>query len=135
MTDFNKPLQELLLDIAADGIVDAKEVAGLRQRLYADGQIDRDEAEFLFALNDAVSGKKNDLGWQALFVEAITKFVLEDEKSPGVVDQAEADWLIRKIESDRQIDATERALLAAIKAKAKSPLPQSLSAKIAAWGV
>ncbi len=135
MTDYmGKPLDELLADITADGVIDAAEVAGLRKRLYADAKIDREEAEFLFSLNDAVSGKKNDPGWKKLFVEAITKHVLEDEQSPGVVDQAEGAWLIEKIESDRQIDDMEKALLASIKAKARS-LPENLKAKMKAWGV
>lgn len=135
MVDYmKKPLSELVADITADGVVDADEVAGIRQRIYADGKIERDEAEFLFAVNDAVSGHANHPSWQELFVEAITSHLLEDEESPGKVDEQEAAWLIKQIEGDRQVDETEKALLASIKAKAKS-LPESLKAKLKAWNV
>jgi len=134
MNDYMKAsLNDLLAEITADGVVDAAEVAGIRTRVFADGVIDREEADFLFAINDAVSGKQNDPGWKDLFVEAITSHVLDDEKSPGVVDDAEAAWLIQKIEGDSQVDDVERALLASIKEKAKS-MSGSLEAKIKAAG-
>ena len=121
MTDYmNTPLKKLVKAIVADGVVDAAEVAGMRKRLYADGVIDRDEADFLFAVNDAVSGNKNAPGWRKLFVEALTDFVLCDKVSPGVVDDKEAAYLIKKIQGDKQVDKVELALLVNITAKAKS---------------
>lgn len=135
MVDYmKKPLSQLVADITADGVVDADEVAGMRKRLYADGVIDREEADFLFAVNDAVSGHANDPGWKKLFVEALTSHLLEDKKSPGEVDAQEAAWLIKKIEGDRQVDETEKALLTSIKTKAKS-IHESLKSKMKAWGV
>jgi uncharacterized membrane protein YebE (DUF533 family) len=104
--------------ILADGIIDAEEVKLLRQELYADGIIDREEADFLFELNDATSGRANDPSWKTLFVEAITAHVLEDAVSPGEIDEAEADWLISRIEKDGVYDENERVLLQNIKAKA-----------------
>jgi uncharacterized membrane protein YebE (DUF533 family) len=125
MTDYMKtPLEKLMKDIVADGVVDAAEVAGIRKRVYADGVIDRDEADFLFAVNDAVSGHKNATGWQKLFVEAITDYVLGDKTSPGEVDDKEASYLISKIKGDRQVDSTELALLVNITAKAKATSPK-----------
>lgn len=114
-----KPLAELAKDIIADGIVDADEVTKMKERLYADGVIDREEAEFLFNINDAVSGKANDPGWKKLFVEALTSHVLEDEESPGEIDEDEANWLVQKIQADGQVDDCEKALLLSIKQKAK----------------
>jgi len=114
------PLAELKAQILEDGVIDAQEVAQLKERLYADGIIDRAEAEFLFELNDAVSGKANDASWKALFVEAISAHVLEDEESPGVVDEEEAAWLAGKLQADNQIDDVEKALLAKLLADAKS---------------
>jgi uncharacterized tellurite resistance protein B-like protein len=112
-------LSELKKSILADGVIDEAEVKQLREVLYADGKIDKEEAEFLFELNDAVSGKNNHPSWQTLFVEAITSFLLEDEESPGEIDEAEAQWLSAKIQGDGQLDKTEKALLANLKAKAK----------------
>lgn len=128
MTDYmNDSLADLKAAILDDGIIDDDEVGKLRERLYADGIIDREEANFLFDLNDAVSGKDNAASWGELFVEAIAAHVLEDDVSPGEIDDDEAAWLIGKIQGDGQVDETERKLLEVIFAKAKSA-PDSLRA-------
>jgi uncharacterized membrane protein YebE (DUF533 family) len=120
-----KTLNELKNSILADGVIDETEVKQLREVLFADGKIDKEEAEFLFELNDAVSGKNNHPAWETLFVEAITSFLLDDENSPGEIDDEEAKWLLSKIQGDGQLDATEKALLDNLKTKAKK-LPKSL---------
>jgi hypothetical protein len=116
----NKPLSELKDDILRDGIVDANEAATLRERLFADGRIDREEADLLFEINDAVSGKANDPAWQKLFVNALTLHVLSDEATPGAVDADETAYLKGRIQSDGKVDAAELALLVNIVAKAKT---------------
>ena len=118
-------LNELKKSILADGVIDEQEVKQLHEVLYADGVIDKEEAEFLFDLNDAVSGKENHPSWEMLFVDAITSFLLEDETSPGVVDEDEAKWLLAKIQGDGKLDNIELTLLKNLKAKSKQ-LPQSL---------
>ncbi len=115
-----QPLNEFAAAIIEDGVVDAEEVKKISERVYADKTIDREEADFLFSINDGTSGAENDPGWQDLFVEAITKHVLEDEESPGEIDEDESDWLINRIEGDGQCDENEKALLANIKKNAKS---------------
>lgn len=120
---------DLKKQILEDGIIDAQEVELLRKELYADGIIDREEADFLFELNDATSGKENHPSWKDLFVEAISSHVLEDEVSPGKVDEAEADWLIARIEKDGVYDENEKALLQNIKAKAAA-IADKLKAKL-----
>ncbi len=115
-----QPLSDLANAIIADGIVDAEEVKKIRERICADGVIDREEADFLFELNDAVSGHDNDPSWQELFVEAITSHVLEDEISPDVLDEDEAEYLISKIQADGKVDAAELALIVNIVSKAES---------------
>jgi uncharacterized tellurite resistance protein B-like protein len=118
-------LNELKKSILADGVIDEQEVKQLREVLYADGVIDKGEAEFLFELNNAVSGKENHPSWATLFIEAITSFLLEDEASPGEVDEDEAKWLIEKIQGDGKLDEIEVSLLKNIKDKAIK-MPQSL---------
>lgn len=112
-------LDDLAADILDDGIIDADEVKRIRERVYADNVIDREEADFLFKLNDATSGKDNSPEWKDLFVEAIAKHVLDDETSPGVIDEDEANWLISRVEGDETYDDNEKALLSYIKANAK----------------
>lgn len=113
-------LKQLFDTIVRDGVVDSSEVETLRRRLYADGVIDRDEANFLFDLNDAVSGRENAPEWQAFFVEAISDHLLTDEDSPGEVDEAEGDWLASRIEGDGKLDAVEKALLTHLKSEARA---------------
>jgi len=120
-------LQEFKTQLLADGVIDAAEVAKLKEVLYADGTIDKEEAKFLFDLNDAVTGKANDAAWEAFFVQAISDYLLKDEVSPGEIDANEAAWLVEKIGTDGQVDATEKALLENLKQNAKS-FPASLAA-------
>ena len=120
-------LEGLKRELLADGKIDAEEVNRLREVLYADGKIDQEEADFLFELNDAVSGKQNDSSWKAFFVEAITDYLLNDEKSPGIIDEEEGKWLEEKINNDGKLDTVERALVASLRRKSKS-MPQSLNA-------
>jgi hypothetical protein len=115
-----KTLEELKKDLLADGIIDAAEVKELEAVLYEDGIIDKDEADFLFELNNAVSGKANAPEWKDFFVKAITSFVLDDEQSNGEVDDDEAKYLYDQIKGDGQIDDIEKALLENIKAKSKN---------------
>lgn len=122
--DMKTPLKELLKDIVANGVVDAAEVTGMRKRLYADGVIDQKKADFLFAVNNAVSGHENMPGWQKLFVEALTDYVLDDKTSSGEVDMKKTNYLISKITVDNQADANELALLVNIMAKAKATPPK-----------
>ena len=119
-------LEQLKKELLADGIIDSEEVKTIKAVIYEDGKIDKDEADFLFELNDAVSGKDNAPEWKDLFVNAITAFVLEDEVSPNEIDSDEADYLYNQIKGDGQVDDIERALLENIKAKAKN-FPEKLA--------
>lgn len=124
-----KNLEQLKQELLADGIIDANEVKGLREMIYSDGVIDSDEANFLFELNDAVSGNENDSSWETLFIESITNFLLDDEKSPGEIDNDEANWLYDKISDDGKIDDIEKRLLQNLKIKAKN-FPSKLDSLI-----
>lgn len=120
MTDYmTKLLGELAADILEDGVIDAGEVQRIRERIYADKIVDREEADFLFKLNDGVSGANNDPSWKELFVEAITDYVTKDEQSPGIVDADEAAYLIEKIKADDKVGDVELALLVNITATAQ----------------
>lgn len=115
-----KTLSELKRDLLADGIIDAAEVQTLEKVIFEDGIVDKEEADFLFELNNAVSGNDNAPEWKAFFVKAISSFVLDDEKSNGEIDDDEAKYLYNQIKGDGQIDDVEKALLENIKAKSKN---------------
>ena len=116
----SEKLEQLKTSILADGVIDADEVRTINQAIYEDGKIDREEADFMFELNDAVSGKENHYSWKDLFVKAITDHVLKDDTSYGSVDDEEADYLIGKIQGNGKIDEIEQALLLKILEKATS---------------
>lgn len=135
MTNFaTAPMNDVVKSILEDGKIDDAEVVALRKRLYADAVIDSEEADALFEINDAVKGNDNSKNWATPFADAICDYLLKDEKSPGVIDDDEAAWLIEKLEGDGEIDANERFLLKSLKDKATS-LPQTLRDKLKAWGV
>ena len=112
--------------VIADGIVDAEEVEMMKKVVYGAGGaggsgVDRAEADMIFDINDATTDNEgHDASWQAFFVEALGKHVLEDEESPGDIDEDEGDWLIAKIGEDGKVDANEKALMQHIKANANS---------------
>lgn len=112
--------EELKKELLADGIIDAAEVKTLEGIIFEDGVVDKEEADFLFELNNAVSGKENAPEWKDFFVKAITSFVLDDDKSNGEVDDDEAKYLYDQIKGDGQIDDVEKALLENIKAKSNN---------------
>lgn len=115
-----KNLQQLKSEILADGIIDVAEVKELEAALFADGKIDTEEAEFLFELNNAVSGKSNHASWETLFIKAISSYLLEDDNSAGEIDPKEAEWLYNKVKGDGQIDSVEKNLLLSLKARSKN---------------
>lgn len=115
-----KSLEQLKKELLADGVIDAAEVKELETVLFADGKIDTDEAEFLFDLNNAVSGKANHASWETLFIKAVSSYLLEDENSAGEIDANEAEWLYNKIKGDGQIDTIEKSLLLSLKKNSKN---------------
>ena len=117
-------LRELRDRVIEDGAIDTDETTEIRGVIFADNLIELDEAVMLFEINNAVSGNPdNDPSWDDLFVEAITEYVLQDEDSPGTVDDEEADFLIDQIDSDGALDDLEVRLLNNIEARATSISP------------
>lgn len=119
-------LEQFAAALVDDGVIDEAEVGQIRTRLFDDGKIDREEADFLFKVNDAVSGNANHASWQGLFVEAISSHVLEDDTSPGEIDNDEAAYLKTRIHGDGKVDETEKALLKNLKEKATGETPTDL---------
>jgi len=115
-----KTLDELKKELLVDGVIDVEEVKTIREVIFADGKIEKDEADFVFELNNAVSGNANAPEWKSLFVEAISAFLLEDETSPNEIDADEAEYVYKQIKGDGQIDDIERALLMNLKEKSKN---------------
>lgn len=126
----NQSLRELANEIISRREIDFEQVKMLRlyifsearimDSMFEDGIVDRDEAETLFSINDAVSVGKYDPSWSELFVEAMTSHVLKDEMSPSRLDEEEAQFIISKIERDGRVDPVELDLLVNISASVTS---------------
>jgi hypothetical protein len=113
-------VQELL----KRGSIRDLDVARFRRAFYQDGAIDLDEAETLFAINDACPVQ--DAAWSGLFIEAVTDFIVNRQTPEGYVTHDNATWLIARISQDGRIDSkTELELLAAVIDKARWA-PESL---------
>jgi len=94
---------ELARKAALDGQVSPDELLGLRRQGWGDGDIHRDEAEALFALNNALA--ERDASWVDFFVEAIGEFVLNATAPRLQCDDNEARWLIDQVDHDGKIDS------------------------------
>jgi hypothetical protein len=125
-----KSLEQLKTELLADGVIDAAEVIELEAVLMADGKIDAEEADMLFELNNAVSGKENHASWETLFIKAVSSYLLDDEGSAGEIDVDEANWLYNKIKGDGTIDAVEKNLLLHLK-KHSANFPANLESLLA----
>lgn len=88
---------------AADGSVSSQEVLALRRQGWGDGVIHRDEAEALFALNDALQDRSEE--WADFFVEAIGEFVLNGTPPRLQCNEEEAAWLIAKVDHDGKVES------------------------------
>lgn len=115
---------ELAQQVAADGIVNPSELQSLRQLGWGDGKIYRDEADAIFAINNAVAHPNTE--WTDFFVEAISEFVLNGTEPRGHCDEGEARWLMQSLDHDGRLDSmAELELLVRIVEKAQN-VPVSL---------
>jgi uncharacterized tellurite resistance protein B-like protein len=105
-------LRQTEQDILANGKVDSHELEVLRRELYADGKIDRAEADFLVELHKRVQHLTP--AFEQFFYQAIKDHVLAD----GRIDAEEAAWLRRMLFADGKIDDRERKLLHELKGEA-----------------
>lgn len=115
-------LQALMDRLAEDGQVTASEALELRQAVFGDGVVSRDEAEALIALDARVASA--DAEWAGAFVEALCDHVMQVGPYPGHVDDATAAWLMARFGADGARE-TELAALLKLLERAESA-PESL---------
>ena len=112
-------MEELILlkkQLFSDGELTREDVGKLREALL-DGEMTMEKGEFLFSLKDTVTPDHAAPEFKELFVEAISMLLLEDEISPGEIDEKEAKWLRAKIQNGNSFDELDRALLQNLKKK------------------
>ena len=100
-------------EIRARGSIRDGDVLKLRRVLADDPQISIEEADALFALNDACPVK--DPAWADFFVEALSDFVVHQIKPEGYVVAEKAAWLVSKLGVDGRLRShVELELLASV---------------------
>jgi uncharacterized membrane protein YqhA len=110
-------LIELKKSIIDNGLMDDAELKQLQEALYAEGEIDREKADLLFELVDVAKSKSAHKKWETFFINTITGLLLEDQASPGEIDDDEAQWLRAKIQHDGKMRKIEHDLLVNLKKK------------------
>ncbi len=111
-------LKELRRRIVSNGILDQNNVLELEQRLLNDGVgMTHEKANFLFDLKEGLSKHKVCPEFSVFFVKAISGYLLEDQDSPGEIDESEAKWLRGKIQAKGHTDNADRTLLDELKRK------------------
>ena len=83
--------------------VTAQDVAWLRREVFGDGEVTREAADELFAV--ARARMNNAPEWTEFFVEMITDHVVWQSRPTGVVSDAEAEWLIRRADECKTVEA------------------------------
>ena len=108
-------LNELKRTIVSDGRISAEDVDLLKKIFYDEEGLTKAKANFLFKLKDTIN-KEHLIGeFNDFFVETITSFLLDDESSPGEIDEDEAKWLRAKIQTKGYLDKLDIMLLESLK--------------------
>ncbi len=113
---------------ASGGTISDAEVLQLRASGWADGQIMREEAEAIFASDQAVANP-SDI-WSDFFVEGLRNFVLNASAPRGYVSDIDAAWLIAMVSQDGKVcSMTELELLVQVIEKGLG-VPECLNAYV-----
>ena len=83
--------------------VTAQDVAWLRREVFAEGEVTRETADELFEV--ARARMDNAPEWTELFVELVTDYVVWQARPTGVVCESQAEWLIRRADECKSVDA------------------------------
>ncbi len=110
-------LSDLRKELFADGTISKEEVVKLHDAIYDEEGMTRAKGDFLFELKDTVNKERIHEDFNKLFVSAISALLLEDETSPGEIDESEAKWLRARIQSKGYFDSVDDELLDNLRAK------------------
>lgn len=109
---------------APGGAISAEEILALRRAGWSDGVISSDEAEALFELNDRIADATNE--WSDFFVEAIAEFLINGAEPKGFLSDANAAWLIERIDRNGRFDSMSELELVIRTLEKATNVPQVL---------
>lgn len=108
---------EIRKEIFANGKIDTRDILILKEYLFENGGMTIEKGNFLFNLKDTISIDNLSYEFKDLFIEAILELLLNDENSPGEIDENEGKWLRAKIQSKGYWDKLDIQLLEQLKKK------------------
>lgn len=119
-------LNRLIDDLTGRRRITAGEVLALRREVFGAVEVTPGEAEALIRLDENLDDAAPE--WSALFVEALTDFLVHQQAPAGHVSEANAEWLLARIARDGRVKtASELELLVNVLDKARSA-PSPLAA-------
>lgn len=121
-------LEEIKKSVLKDGVIDDSEMVTIQDYLESGDGMDKEKGNFLFDLKNNASKGKLPPSFKKVFVDEISALLLEDDISPGEIDDDEAKWLRAKIQYNGKIDEYDKALLENLKKKSIN-FPQVLQYK------
>jgi len=86
-----------------EGTISDEAIVALRRQIWPDGVVDIDEVEEILALNEEV--RRPSKAWIGFFVEAVTEFLMNTSEPRGYLSEAQADWLIVRMDRDGRLDS------------------------------
>jgi len=96
--------------LARRGVIGETDVAALRRDVFADGVVDREEAEAVFRLERACAERHE--AWNTFYVDALTDYFVWRREPRGYIDESAADFLLDNIGHRGRLDGpTEFELL------------------------
>jgi hypothetical protein len=98
------PSSNIVEDLVARGSITADDVLQLRRAVFANGVVERAEAEAVFRLDRVCSTKAPE--WARFYVDALTDFFVWQTEPRGYVDQDLANFLAGSVLHDEHIDST-----------------------------
>lgn len=111
-------IEEIRDRIIRNGEMSPEDVLDLQNAIKADGGMDMTKGNILFEIKEQVKSKgKAPASFKKLFVDSISKYLLEDEDSPGRIDKSEAQWLRARIQFVSEYDSYDKALVENIRKK------------------
>ncbi len=110
-------LNQIKKEMFADGRLTRDEVIKLHDALFDEEGMTKAKGDFLFELKNTISPEHQTDEFRELFVDAITNLLLEDEVSPGEIDESEAKWLRAKMQANGYRDKVDTMLLDNLKEK------------------
>jgi hypothetical protein len=108
------PVQEIL----SRGSIKDSDVARFRRILYEDGIVAADECDLLFKLNSSCDIQEPD--WPPFFIEAVTDFIVFQERPQGYLTADNAHWLLERVaKPGKMLSKTEFELIVNVIDKAR----------------